>query len=53
MTNEIDKLQKEFQEVCFLLSISLETLFILLRIQAKLDLKTYDTIRSYFSVNQM
>lgn len=53
MANQIEQAQKEFNNSCLILSITLETLFLLLRIQAKFDQKTYDTIRSYFAVNQM
>eukprot|EP00826_Nyctotherus_ovalis_P048648 TRINITY_DN5753_c0_g1_i20.p2 TRINITY_DN5753_c0_g1~~TRINITY_DN5753_c0_g1_i20.p2 ORF type:complete len:131 (+),score=14.92 TRINITY_DN5753_c0_g1_i20:894-1286(+) len=53
LSNEIKSLQREISLNCSKLSFALEILFLVLKIQTKLDSLTYDTIRSALAIEQM
>lgn len=53
LSNDIKSLQREISLNCSKLSFALEILFLVLKIQTKLDSLTYNTIRSALAIEQM
>jgi len=53
ISNDIKSLQREMSNNCSKLSFALEILFLVLKIQTKLDKVTYETIRSGLVIEQM
>jgi len=53
LANEIEQMQKELTNCCFKLTLAIDTLLIILKVQTNLDKETYETIRGSLVVEQM